>query len=128
MVWQWNWQSNSYSCQTTSPPLPPQAMQDQLSTDSDSDTDIDDKPTVQHSVRLKCIGANKEQGYQEALAQMAHWLRDGVTVEIKMFPEPTNPIAVDTKAIAFNCKVDGSWLTIGYVVCEALDVHLALAQ
>ena len=33
--------------------------------------------------------------------------------------EPSNP--VDAKAIAFKCKVDGWWKTIGYAVSEALD-------
>ena len=48
---------------------------------------------------------------------------DEVTVRIR--PEPDNP--VDSRAIAFECKVQDEWELIGYVVREAVEsVHDAL--
>ena len=38
---------------------------------------------------------------------------------MKLFPNP-----IDSKAIAFQCKIGEKWFMIGYVVSEALDyVH-----
>lgn len=51
----------------------------------------------------------------------------GVDVLINMFPEPTN--IFDARAIAFKCQIDDNWMTIGYMVREALDsVHLAIEE
>ena len=51
--------------------------------------------------------------------------RDDVNIPVKLQPEPNNPI--DSKAIAFMCKVENDWERIGYVVQEALDdVHEAI--
>ena len=48
-------------------------------------------------------------------------------VPVKIVPEPDKQY--DSKAIAFQCKVDGKWQKIGYIVREALDnVHRALMQ
>ena len=45
---------------------------------------------------------------------------------MKIKLEPDN--AVDSKEIIFQCELDGAWVTIGYVVQEALDeLHEALA-
>ena len=86
-----------------------------------------ERESVRHTVQFKCIGASKKLHYQETLASVAKLLISGTTVEVSLFPEPNNP--VDAKAVAFKCQVNGAWLPIGYVVCEALDeVHLALAQ
>ena len=48
-----------------------------------------------------------------------------MNIPVKLQPEPNNPI--DSKAIAFMCKVENDWERIGYVVQEALDdVHEAI--
>ena len=60
-------------------------------------------------------------------AEISRHLRcTGNAFEVRVEPEPTNP--VDARAIAFQCKVDATSKTIGYVVSEVLDdVHLAIS-
>ena len=44
---------------------------------------------------------------------------------MKLVPEPTNPF--NSRAISFQCHIDNSWKTIGYVAKEVCDsVHAAL--
>ena len=58
---------------------------------------------------------------------MSTLLEHGEQVPVKIVPEPDNQY--DSKAIAFQCKVDSKWHKIGYIVREALDdVHRALVQ
>ncbi len=84
-------------------------------------------PMVTHTVTFNCIGSTKELHYQENLARVAQCRNRGQKVPCRVEPEPDNP--VDSEAIAFQCKVDGVWKTIGYVVREALkELHEALAQ
>ena len=80
-----------------------------------------------HSVTFKCIGCTKELKYQETLARIAQLRNRGEEVECRLEPEPDNPY--DSQAIAFKCKVDDRWHTIGYVVKEILtEVHQALSE
>ena len=82
---------------------------------------------VTHAVTFKCIGCTKENAYQEMLKRIAQMQHRGEDVPCKIQPEPENPI--DSEAIAFKCKLDDQWHTIGYVVKEVLkEVHEALAQ
>ena len=82
---------------------------------------------VTHTVTFKCIGCTKENAYQEILKCIAQMQHRGEDVPCKIQPEPENPI--DSEAIAFKCKLDDQWHTIGYVVKEVLkEVHEALAQ
>ena len=126
VVWEWKFLTFPQS-QPSSPLLASQAVQEPPIPSSNIDSASAEKELVKHTVRFKCIGASKERRYQETLAEVAHLLRSGTTVDVGLFPEPNNP--VDAKAIAFRCQVNGSWLPIGYVVREALDdVHSALAH
>ena len=82
---------------------------------------------ITHTVSFKCIGSTKEDRYQDALVLVSHILAKGEHVECAIKPEPDNPM--DSRAIAFNCKLDGKWRRIGYIVQEAVeDVHDALKQ
>ena len=63
---------------------------------------------ITHRVVFKCIGTTKELCYQERLAKASQLIYNG-----EAEPEPDN--AVDSKAIIFQCKLDGAWVTIGYV-------------
>ena len=106
-----------------------------VSDDEDSDDDvikaaaglqIGIDTVITHRVVFKCIGTTKELCYQERLAKASQLMNKGEAVLVKIKPEPDN--AVDSKAIIFQCKLDGAWVTIGYVVQEALDeIHEALA-
>ena len=74
---------------------------------------------------FKCIGTNKEESYQEALAKSNRRLRNGENVPVRLTPEPSNP--VNSKAIAFECEIDGHWERIRYVVNEVLEeAHTAI--
>ena len=103
--------------------------EDDSDMDADSDSDMPVTETAgdtRHTVTFKCIGCTREQNYQEVLARVAQVRREGGNVEVRIEPEPTNP--VDAKAIAFQCKLNNVWSTIGYVVSEVLDeVHQALS-
>lgn len=62
-----------------------------------------------------------------ALEKAVSLIQQGENVAVKLVPEPDN--LYDSKAIAFHCKVDGSWCLIGYVVREVLDtVHQAIKE
>lgn len=98
---------------------------DPSATSDSSDSDADVIPAITHSVVFKCIGAQKEIHYQEILALVAKKIKQGETVPVRVQKEPSNP--VDSRAIAFECKVNDKWERIGYVVHEALDaVHEAI--
>ena len=52
-------------------------------------------------------------------------LRQGKNVDVRLAPEPDK--AYDSKAIAFQCKIEGKWCLIGNMVREVLDmVHEAI--
>lgn len=86
---------------------------------------LDICPQVTHTVTFKCMGTTKENKYQENLARVSQLRNQGINVTCRVRPEPNNPF--DSKAIAFDCQMDGTWHVIGYVVREALDeLHEAL--
>ena len=92
-------------------------------TESRPESDI---PLVTHTVTFKCIGAHREE-YQDTLREARNRLAKGFTVPVRLNPEPHN--VKDSKAIAFQCELDGKWIRIGYVIKELLDkVHAALSD
>lgn len=95
-----------------------------LSTDSDLE---DGAPiaTQLSTVTFKCIGVTRDPVYQAALNSASKLLQEGLTVPVKLVPEPNNTF--DSRAISFQCYIDNSWKTIGYVVKEVCEnVHEAL--
>ena len=68
----------------------------------------------------------KELNYREVLAEVAQLRSQGANVEVKLEPEPSNPF--DAKAIAFQCKLNGAWNTIGYVVSDEVHHDQALSS
>ena len=137
VIWKWLWaeqeQEDAVSdCSEDNDSItviPETPLTSEDDTDMDTDNDGSVAEAVQdifHMVTFKCIGSTKEQNYREVLARVALVRRQGGNVAVRLEPEPTNP--VDRKAIAFQCKVNGTWSTIGYVVSEILDeVHQALS-
>ena len=92
---------------------------------SEASSDEPDIPFVTHSVVFKCIGSTKESTYQDTLA--LEKLVVGEAVPVRFKKEPNNPM--DSRAIAFECKLGNEYVRIGYVVREALDaVHDAIDQ
>ena len=65
---------------------------------------------ITHSVVFKCIGYINIR----RLCLAAQSMVKDEDVPCILQAEPSNP--VDAKAVAFKCKVDGSWKTIGYAV------------
>ncbi len=141
MIWHWEWRdgenSDSDEESTTDitiiPETPPPPSDDSDRDDDESLADaaaslaITSTPMVTHTVTFKCIGSTKEFKYQETLARIAQLGTRGVEVSCRVEPEPDNPF--DSEAIAFKCKVDGAWKTIGYVVKEALkELHQVLTE
>lgn len=122
ILWKWTWfdfQSDSES-DANSPNF---SFDSTSAEESMSDEEV---PAITHSVVFKSIGCHKEQRYQEVLALAKRKLNDGLTVPVKLQPEPDNP--VDNKAIALMCQLDQhKWERFGYIVREALDdVHEAI--
>ena len=71
------------------------------------------------------MGTNKTVQSQEILAESARRLKKGEPLEIRLRVESNNP--KDSRAIAFDCKLESDWKLVGYVVHEALDgVHYAI--
>ncbi len=116
--WKWYWDiacshSHEDSCDSNN------------DSNNDSDDIIDNALQRTHTVVFKCIGTTKEESYQEVLAKSNRRLRNGENVPVRLTPEPSNP--VNSKAIAFECEIDGHWERIGYVVNEVLEeVHIAI--
>ena len=101
-------------------------IQSDPESDSEEETDFQ-LPSQTHTVTFKCIGTTHDLNSQEVLRSVNTLLGSGEEVPVKIVPEPDNQY--DSKAIAFQCKVDGKWHRIGYIVREALDnVHRALMQ
>lgn len=128
VVWKWTWEDAAAQEQKNT------VLDDIITIDS-SDDEADNDPEcedaafestlVTHTITFKCIGVTKSSRYQEVLAKAAEKFNKGETVEVKLRTEPTNP--KESRAIAFDCRVDCDWKTIGYVVKEALDgVHSAI--
>ncbi len=128
LVWRWDWIPKSPSPDAddhvAQPDGPPGHQSDCEIDDAEEDTE--DEPRL-HTVRFKCIGANRDSQQQEALERANELRHDNKDVRVGLFPEPNNP--VDSKAIAFKCLLDDQqWHRIGYIVREATDdVHEAIA-
>lgn len=93
--------------------------------ESEHETDFQ-LPSQTHIVVFKCIGTVHDVNAQTILRSASKQL-EKEDVPVRIVPEPENQY--DAQAIAFQCKVDGEWSRIGYIVREALHhVHQALAQ
>ena len=94
---------------------------------NDSEKDLtSSNPCVPHTIVFKCIGAARDTQSQVYLRTARDRMLSGYTVPVRMRPEPTN--IVDSRAIVFECELDGKWNKIGYVVSDILDeVHAAIS-
>ncbi len=83
-----------------------------------------------HTVKFKCIGANRDSAAQCVLSELAELDPNELSdIIVKLKPETSNPY--DSKAIAFVCcwPTDGNCTRIGYVVREVLDaVHESIRE
>ncbi len=132
VLWNWDWLTSDEeeSAECDHPQGEYDTDMDNWSDDADEAQTGNTEPTdkaaqthhITHSVIFKCIGANKDEKYQETLCLASRNIKE---VQVKLTPEEDNP--KNARAIAFTCKIDGEWQRIGYVVEEALDaVHTAL--
>ena len=122
VVWEWNW-LESHSTDETSDDDDDKAGES-TGTGSEFSEESDDVESMD-TVTFKCIGASREVHSQEALASAKQKMDKGEAVTVRILPEPNNPY--DSNAIAFQCKVDDNWVTIGYIVKEVLQhVHAAI--
>ena len=133
VVWEWEWQDDDTDIDHISESSAEDVghchhnphIQSDPESDSEEETDFQ-LPSQTHTVTFKCIGTTHDLNSQEVLRSVNTLLGSG-EVPVKIVPEPDNQY--DSKAIAFQCKVDGKWHRIGYIVREALDnVHRALMQ
>jgi len=100
-------------------------IEDESENTNSADTDSEGQSSSFHTVTFKCIGATRSNESQDALKRVLDLRDSGVQVPVQVCREPSNP--VDSRAIAFQCKLNSKWITIGYVVREALEVlHKAL--
>ena len=61
------------------------------------------------------------------LSKIVKIVRDGGNVSVRIEPEPDNQYG--SKAIAFQCYIEGKWQRIGYIVKECLEhVHKGLQE
>jgi len=134
VVWEWEWQDDDTDIDHISESSAEDVghchhnphIQSDPESDSEEETDFQ-LPSQTHTVTFKCIGTTHDLNSQEVLRSVNTLLGSGEEVPVKIVPEPDNQY--DSKAIAFQCKVDGKWNKIGYIVREALDnVHRALMQ
>ena len=80
-----------------------------------------------HTIVFKCIGATKSRDYQAVLKKARNSIASGLSVPVRLSPEPHNPY--NSRAIAFTCYMDGQWHRIGYVVDEIVnEVHSAISS
>ena len=115
----WQWEKEEEQC----------SDRDILNQDGElsTESDLDEEPPTFSTCTFKCIGATRSASYQEALKEAHQLMHNGVTVPVKVVPEPTNPY--DSHAVAFQCYLQQKWCTIGYVVREVCDSLLdALAS
>ena len=101
------------------------------SVEESSDSEKEDIPSnescVPHTVVFKCIGATRDTQSQAALCSAQNRMLHGWTVAVRMRPEPTN--IADSRAIVFECELDGKWEKIGYVVRDIVhEVHTAMSR
>lgn len=139
IIWKWDWRDgggfifsdddDSSTSITVIPETPPNSADSDVE-DGEQRLDLalpSHASCLTHTVTFKCIGCTKEFQYQEALCRASQLLISKSNVNCQLKPEPDNP--VDSQAIAFECEVDESWKTIGYVVQEVLkDLHAAIQE
>lgn len=119
VIWEWEWSDSVVDSDSESDEKPLSANP-YLHSESDSDTERSLRKS--HTVTFKCIGSTYHPESQEALAKVAAILKRGEDVPVRIAKEPDNQY--DSKAIAFQCKLGGNWIRIGYIVKEALlHVH-----
>lgn len=130
IIWDWEWIHEDFDSASDTEP----AMSIESTPDNESEDDEDSDAVVPvncsvnvmtHTLTFKCMGSTKEQRYQNILRQVSQILCTDAVVPCRITKEPGNPI--DSRAIAFECNIDGKWQIIGYVVKEALEeVHQAI--
>ena len=123
VVWKWTWMNEEIATEQDSD------IDEEESYNGDDDDDDGlhsvNSSSITHSVVFKCMGCLKEFRYQEILALVSKKIKDGECVPVELRKEPNNP--VDSRAIAFVCKLNDTWERIGYVASEALHaVHEAI--
>ena len=80
-----------------------------------SDEDESDEDEITHAVPLKCIGAAHEKNYQHHLEQVHLALHGQVKpVNVRIRPEPLNPMDTSAIAIAIDVDYGTGWTHIGY--------------
>lgn len=133
VIWKWNWLTCG-SYETDSVDGSGIDPEDNASDNTD-EGNHDEPEGDRHSQRspradklvFKCIGATKSSTYQSALRRARDIMLGGCTVPVQLVPEPLNPR--DSRAIAFKCKVDDKWCTVGYIVSELVEeVHAAIGS
>ena len=133
-IWKWQWVDNDDESEDEPERTPITVIPETPPTVSDKESDHEDEleeeavTEVVHTVTFKCIGCTRDAKYQKVLEHIIELRTAGTNIDnidCRIMPEPDNP--ADAKAIAFQCRVDSQWQTIGYIVKEALDeVHQAL--
>ena len=90
-----------------------------------TESDIDETEEF-CTVTFKCIGVTRTPLYQASLSAACDLVKKGKRVPVKLVPEPTKQ--VDSRAISFQCEINGKGNFVGYVVKELCDnVHDALS-
>ena len=103
VIWKWPW--TEYELEETmsdcdedndSITVIPETLPSSEDVDMDAERDAFETETLdtvtQHTVTFKCIGCTKQQNYQEVLASVAQIRRQGGNVDVRLEPEPTNPV------------------------------------
>ncbi len=130
VIWEWEWLSESSQLDIDSDGDGGDTDEtcESAGTETESGTESDQESNdtqTEDTVTFKCIGASREVHSQDALASAKQKLDRGESVPVRIEPEPSNPF--DSDAISFQCKLDDTWVTIGYVVKEILPhVHRAI--
>lgn len=86
-----------------------------MHSESETEEDQSDAETpMSHTLVFKCIGSQHDSQAQDTLMKVRDLRKSAVEVPVRLLPEPQNEY--DSKAIAFQCELNGEWLRIGYVV------------
>lgn len=129
ILWEWEW----ILCDTMDLFDSPGHSREMLThdeSDKESVVSVSDESSTEqvspfHTVTFKCIGASRSMESQDALKNVSELLKEGLEVPVNIFCEPSNPF--DARAIAFRCLLNEKWITIGYIVREAVEyVHSAI--
>ena len=132
VIWQWEWKFNSTaeheddsSSDHSSDHSDMEKVNSSPTSESDHGSVAEEDMTIPHTVTFKVIGCTKERVYQDILKKVRDIREEGQDIPIALVREPCNPF--DCNAIAFQCKIDGKWKRVGYVVSEILsEVHTAI--